>query len=136
MNILVDTCVWSAALRRTQQTNTAITTELHQLINEHRIAIIGTIRQELLSGIRESRQSEQLAEHLTAFPDINLQADDYVLAAKFFNVCRAKGIQGSNTDFLICAVAVQHQLAIFTTDKDFAHYVKHLPIVLHRENEP
>jgi len=40
-------------------------------------------------------------------------------------------VQGSNTDFLICAVAVRNQLAIYTTDKDFSIFAKHLPIILH-----
>jgi len=56
-----------------------------------------------------------------------------VTAARFFNLSRRKGVQGSNTDFLICAVAVRHRLAIFSTDKDFAQYAKYLPIVLHRQ---
>jgi predicted nucleic acid-binding protein len=48
-----------------------------------------------------------------------------------FNLCRAKGIQGSNTDFLICAVAVRHDFTIFTTDGDFRLFAKCLPIVLY-----
>jgi predicted nucleic acid-binding protein len=54
-----------------------------------------------------------------------------VTAAQFFNVCRAKGIQGSNTDFLICAVAIRNKLAVFSTDRDFAHFSKHLPIEIY-----
>ena len=53
------------------------------------------------------------------------------MAAKFYNLCRGKGIQGSNTDFLICAVAVRHDLSVFTTDGDFPRFAKCLPIVLH-----
>jgi predicted nucleic acid-binding protein len=94
--------------------------------------MIGPIRQEILSGIREEGQFKELEVRLSAFPDIPLIAKDHVTAARFFNICRGKGVQGSNTDFLICAVAVRHRLAIFTTDKDFARYAKHLPIVLHR----
>ena len=60
-----------------------------------------------------------------------LEAEDYVTASKFFNLCRAMGIQGSNTDFLICAVAVRHKLAIFTADRDFVYFAKCLPIVLY-----
>ena len=94
--------------------------------------MIGPIRQEILSGIREEGQFKELEVRLSAFPDLPLAPEDHVTAARFFNLCRRKGVQGSNTDFLICAVAVRHRLAIFTTDKDFAQYAKHLPIVLHR----
>lgn len=61
-----------------------------------------------------------------------IQTEDYEEAAGFYNVCRAQGIQGSSTDFLICAVAVRHGLAIFTDDRDFEEYQKVLPIVLYK----
>lgn len=57
--------------------------------------------------------------------------EDYVTAAKFFNLCRSRGVQGSNTDFLICAVAVRHDDAIFTTDVDFTRFARYVPVVLH-----
>ena len=105
--------------------------ELRGLILEHRVEIIGPIRQELLSGLREKAQFEKLEKNLEAFPDIPLESADHTTAAKFFNTCRAKGIQGSNTDFLICAVAVRRQIAIYTMDMDFQQFAKHLPIILH-----
>jgi catechol 2,3-dioxygenase-like lactoylglutathione lyase family enzyme len=39
---------------------------------------------------------------LRAFPNLEVNAEDYEAAAGFFNRCREKGIQGSSTDFLIC----------------------------------
>ena len=131
MRILVDTCVWSEALRRKTCEESDVSRELQGLILEHRVEIIGPIRQELLSGLREDTQFDRLEEHLEAFPDITLEAADHITAAKFFNKCRAKGIQGSNTDFLICAVAVRREMAIYTTDRDFQQFIKYLPIVLH-----
>ena len=133
--MLVDTSVWSAALRRAKRIETAVVNELRSLVLEHRVDIIGPIRQEVLSGLRDDAQFEKLEKHLAAFPDIPLTADDYVTAATFFNTCRGKGVQGSNTDFLICAVAVRNQLAIYTTDKGFSLFAKHLPIVLHEERK-
>ena len=131
MRILVDTCVWSEALRRKTGEESDVSRELQGLILEHRVEIIGPIRQELLSGLREDTQFERLEEHLEAFPDITLESADHITAAKFFNKCRVKGIQGSNTDFLICAVAVRREMAIYTTDRDFQQFIKYLPIILH-----
>lgn len=133
MRVLVDTSVWSAALRRAKQIESNVVQEFRSLIAEHRVDIIGPIRQEVLSGIREDVQFRKLEKNLAAFPDLFIESDDYVLAAKFFNTCRIKGVQGSNTDFLICAVAVRRQLSIFTTDKDFPLFARQLPIVLHEE---
>jgi predicted nucleic acid-binding protein len=74
--------------------------------------------------------SLRIREILRAFPDLPLEIRDYETAASFFNKCRKKGIQGSNTDFLICAVASRHGMSIFTNDNDFQLYEKHLNIEL------
>lgn len=131
MRVLVDTSVWSLALRRADEQPFPVSEELRRLVSAHVAEIIGPVRQEILSGVRDRAQFARLETHLAAFPDIPLLTEDYVTAAKFFNVCRSKGIQGSNTDFLICAVAVRCDLVIFTTDGDFSNFAKLLPIVLH-----
>ena len=135
MKVLVDTSVWSLALRRGNQGITAQVIELRQLIQDHRVQMIGPIRQEILSGIRNDSQFNKLKKHLESFPDLPIFTDDYVRAAKFFNLCRAKGIQGSNTDFLICSVAMRNKLSIFTTDKDFKLFSKHIKITLHQAEQ-
>jgi hypothetical protein len=132
MKVVVDTSIWSLALRRGGETDSGPARELRNLIADNRAEMIGPIRQEILSGVRGEGQFKELEGRLSAFPDLPLTSEDHVMAARFFNLCRAKGVQGSNTDFLICAVAVRHRLAIFTTDKDFTQYARHLPIVLHR----
>src|SRR5687768_2866585 len=93
--------------------------------------MIGPVRQELLSGIKSKPQFEQLCEHLRAFPDLELESSDYEDAAQAFNRCRDRGIQGSNTDFLICAVAMRRDLGVFTTDGDFKRYARMLEVTLH-----
>lgn len=132
MKVLVDTSVWSLALRRRKRAEVdPNTSELIKLIGEGQVMFLGAIRQEILSGIKEPGTFERLREHLRAFPDIAVTSDDHEEAASAFNRCKAKGIQGSNTDFLICAVAIRRDLSIFTTDRDFTHFAKALPITLH-----
>lgn len=131
MKVLTDTSVWSLALRRQQPADGPVVAELTELINEVRVCMIGPVRQELLSGIRHPSQFRKLRDHLRAFPNLELASGDFETAAEFFNLCRSKGVQGSNTDFLICAVAARHKLPIFTTDGDFTLFRQHLPITLH-----
>lgn len=135
MNVLVDTSVWSLALRRKARyrnvTEAAVVAELTQLIREGRARMIGLVRQEVLSGIRESSQYEKLRRILRAFPDEHATIEDYEAAAKAGNECRAKGIAVSVSDMLICAAALARGWAIFTTDPDFRKYAKILPIQLH-----
>ena len=131
MNVLVDTSVWSLALRRSRPRDDPTVAELTELIREYRVQMLGAIRQELLSGIRTSKQFERLRQHLRAYPDLAIPTDIYELAADFFNQCRRQGVQGSNTDFLICASAHHYDLSIFTTDQDFRRYQELVPIRLH-----
>jgi predicted nucleic acid-binding protein len=134
MNALVDTSVWSLALRRKPKDLTAaeqsIVDELADLTREGRARIIGLIRQELLSGIRTGAQYEKLRLALRAFPDEPIGTADYEAAAKASNDCRSKGIVAS-VDALICQVALARQWSIFTTDPDFKAYASVLPIMLH-----
>lgn len=132
MKVLVDTSVWSLALRRNLRPDGPEVPELIELIRESRVQMIGPVRQELLSGIKSEAQFRKLLSHLRSFPDLDLTPRDYEYAAEFFNLCRGKGVQGSNTDFLICAIAARHKIPIFTTDWDFTLFQAHLPIRLHR----
>ena len=136
MMVLVDTCVWSLALRRRERKDDPEVRELETLIRDGRVQLIGPIRQEILSGIVRKAQFDRVRRSLAAFPDLPIEAEAYELAASYYNLCRSKGIQGSNTDFLICAVATRHELEIYTTDADFELFARCLPIVLHRVQEP
>jgi len=136
MNILVDTSIWSLALRRkppqkTKQDDPNVL-ELAELIDEGRAVLIGPVRQEILSGISSPSQFSLLKERLRAFDHRPLKTEDYEMAAEFFTKCRKKGIQGSHIDFLICAAARNHSMAIFTSDQDFYNYSRILKIELHQ----
>src|SRR5271157_476691 len=129
MKVLVDTCIWSYALRH-KDPNVEIEMALKEIIKDGRLAIIGPIRQEILFGISRETQFESLKEYLSAFEDVPLTSSHFVKAAEFSTICMKKGMQGSNTDFLTCSVSQLENIAIFTTDLDFKNYRKHLPIEL------
>lgn len=130
--VLVDTSVWSLALRRKKITDDeqAVVKKLSKLVEQTDIVIIGAVRQEILSGISDSKAFETLKSKLAIFDDLALSSHDYETAAECFNTCRKNGIQGSHTDFLLCAVAINYDLTLFSVDHDFVHYAKHLPIKL------
>lgn len=127
MRVIVDTDVWSEAFRK-GGTKSRYVDELFDLIQEGRIQMIGCIRMEILCGIREEKVLNHLSEKLEAFPDRALGTEVFVTAARFFNLCRSKGIQGSNIDFIICACSVLWKMPILTKDKNFTRYQKLLPI--------
>jgi hypothetical protein len=135
MMVLVDTPVWSVALRRKHSDLNAherdITASLEELIRDGRAQIMGVVRQELLSGIREEERFRKLRNYLHAFNDPDLKTSDFEEAAGMHNQCRNQGIAGSAIDFLICAVAGRRGWQVFTTDRDFERYRKVLGLKLY-----
>ena len=131
MKVIVDTSIWSLALRRSKVQENKYVEELEELLKEVRAQLIGPVRQELLNGIKSEKQFRVLKKHLRAFKDPDIETVDYELASEYFNTARKNGIQGSNTDFLLCAVSTRLRMPIFTTDKDFLNFQSVLPIELH-----
>ncbi len=126
MKYLLDTSVWSLAFRRSVPVNNKVFALLSELIDSKRVVLCGPVRQELLSGIKQHEKFKLLRLQLRAFEDITPSTEDYELAAEYFNTCRAQGIQGSNTDFLLCAISANHNFTLLSSDRDFLHFGKYI----------
>ncbi len=121
MKLLVDTSVWSLALRRRATATLSpeekrLTAVLAEAISDGRVVMIGPIRQELLSGIKEQAQFEKLRTALAAFRDEPIDTADYEEAARRFNVCRTQGVECGPVDILICAVAARRKWSVLAND--------------------
>jgi predicted nucleic acid-binding protein len=140
MKIVADTPVWSLVLRRQQRHLNAEETRLRvlvqELIRDGRVLMIGPIRQELLSGVRDRAQFQRLREALRPFPDLQLETADFENAAQMSNECSSQGIASSAVDMLICSVARKAKAGILTTDRDFLAYANCLPIHLFQPQSP
>lgn len=132
--VLVDTPVWSLSLRRRavdlSPADRRVTQNLYDLIRQKRVKLLGSTRQEALSGIRDESQFLRIRDHLRGFRNVELDVDDYEEAAHAFNRCSRRGIAGSHADFLMCAVSLRYGWQIFSTDRDFERYSRVLPIQL------
>jgi predicted nucleic acid-binding protein len=119
---LVDTCVWSLSLRRRKGTaglngqEQRLVALLSEAIRDGRVAMIGPIRQELLSGISEGVQFERLRSILDAFADEPITTAIYVEAARLDNLCRIQGVRCGEVDMLLCATALHYGWTILTSD--------------------
>jgi predicted nucleic acid-binding protein len=121
MKVIVDTCVWSLSLRRRSAASLKIgeqqmVAQLRQAIQDGSAAIIGPIRQEILSGIRDKAHFAKTEGLLDSFVDEEIMASDYVEAARLYNLCRDHGVECGSLDILICAVAVRNHYDILTSD--------------------
>lgn len=135
MIVLVDTPIWSLALRRRAADLSAadkrLVAEWERLIRRRQVVVVGPVRQELLSGVRDPVVFERLRLKLRPFEDVPLTTEDFEEAARCYNRCRAGGVTGSAVDCLLCAVSIRLDLSVFTTDEDFRLFSKCLPIRLH-----
>lgn len=131
MKYIVDTSVWSLALRREKHRETDETRKLAVLLTEgERILLPGIILQEILQGIRLSDQFKKICEALSFFPVLDATHDDHVSAAELFNNCRSRGVQTGTIDCLIAVLAIRNECQLLTSDKDFEHIAKHCELRL------
>ena len=121
MKLLVDTSVWSLALRRKKSASLGpdeqnFKAELVQAIHDGRIAMLGILRQELLSGIKEAAIFEKARAALDSYLDEPIHTADYEYAARIYNECRSQGVQAGTVDILISAVAVRRGWKVLSSD--------------------
>jgi len=121
MRLLVDTSVWSLALRRRatahiSSAESRLVNALTEAISDGRVVMIGPIRQELLSGIKEAAQFQKVKSALEPFRDEPIATTDYEEAAESYNLCRSHGVECGPVDILICAVAWKRRWDVLTSD--------------------
>jgi predicted nucleic acid-binding protein len=121
VKVLVDTSVWSLALRRKDAAGLGLEKqrlklELAQAIQDGRVVMIGMIRQELLSGIKDPAQYERVKAALDSFLDEPIATADHECAARLYNECRSHGCEAGPVDMLICSVAVRRNWQVLSSD--------------------
>ena len=92
MSVIIDTSIWSGVFRKGGDRRHAKVVET--LSRRGQVDLLGPIRQEVLSGIRDAAQFDFIRERLAAFADLALEKADYEQAAALFNRCRAQGDSG------------------------------------------
>ncbi len=131
MRVIVDTSIWSLALRRRGNVQYPEVEFLRSLIeNGEDIFLIGVILQEILQGIKMSQDFEKLKEYLEPFPLLEISRADYIYAAQLKNQVSQKGIQIGTIDALIATASIMNDCYLFTSDKDFYYMEKHTKLQL------
>ncbi len=126
MTLLVDTSVWSLALRRD---GAASEPEVHQLkealLGADVVVTTGIVLQELLQGFSGAKSRSQIIERFSALPLIQPDRDDHIAAADLRNTCRKAGVQAGTIDALLAQLCIRYDLTLLSTDGDFKHIAKH-----------
>jgi len=129
--VLVDSDVWSEAFRKPSEQPSREVLALRDLVKAEQVLMIGSIRQEVLSGLREYKKYEDIRKILRSFPDRAIATEASELAAEFFNHCRSHGVQGSHTDFLISACSALWEVEILSKDNDYKNYARWIPVLIY-----
>jgi len=126
MTLLVDTSVWSLALRRDVEATEPEVQQLKDaLFGAELVVTTGLVLQELLQGFSGAKAQAQIIERFAALPLLQPDRDDHIGAAALRNLCRQSGVQIGTIDALLAQLAIRNDLTLLTTDKDFTHAAKH-----------
>ena len=127
--LLVDTSVWSLAYRRDAPPDVPAVAALRSaLLGGGEVAITGMILLELLRGFVPSAARERILADLAHVQFLEPTHADYVAAAELATVCRRSGVQAGSVDALIAQLAIAHDYTMLTTDADFGHIARVVPL--------
>jgi predicted nucleic acid-binding protein len=133
VTLLVDTSVWSLALRRDGSSRElAVSVLLDALLGAEAVVTTGLVLQELLQGFAGPKAAAAIVERFRALPMIQPERQDHIAAAEIRNACRRSGVQIGTIDALLIQLCGRHELTLLSTDKDFVHAARHVPFKLWR----
>jgi predicted nucleic acid-binding protein len=133
MSLLVDTSVWSLALRRDAPPDVPEVRALrHALAGGEIVATTGVILQELLQGVVPERVRTQIIETFAALEYLAPSREDHIAAAGVRHTLRSAGVQVGTIDALIAHLSIAGGHSLLTTDKDFLAASSHVGLRLWR----
>ena len=131
MTLLVDTSVWSLALRRDVKVATNEVLALREAIEGSDVVMTtGLVLQELLQGFNGPNDRQAIIDRFGALPLIQPDREDHVAAAEVRNVCRRSGVQIGTIDALLIQLCGRYDLILLSTDKDFLNASRFVPFKL------
>jgi predicted nucleic acid-binding protein len=127
VSLLVDTSVWSLALRRdAEQSEPEVMTLRAALLGADQVFTTGLVLQELLQGFSGPKARDRLVERFAALAFVQPDRQDHIKAAEVRNACRRRGVQVGTIDALLIQLCLRHDLTLLSTDQDFQAAGKHV----------
>jgi predicted nucleic acid-binding protein len=131
VTLLVDTSVWSLALRRDGDDESREVIALREALGgADAVVTTGLVLQELLQGFGGPKARQAIIDRFGALPLVQPDRQDHIAAAEVRNVCRRAGVQIGTIDALLIQLCGRHELTLLSTDKDFAYAAPHVPFKL------
>jgi hypothetical protein len=134
VSVLVDTPIWSLALRRKTRDLSShdqrIILTLQKLAQQGEVQLLGMVRQEMLSGVRDERRFLIIRDRLRAFPDVSARASGFPRGSQLKYPVPSGRLTSSTVDIYDRRCCLRNGWQIFSTDADFFHFAKVVPIQL------
>ena len=130
MRVLVDTSVWSLALRRKGPAHRSVEKLASLLKEDEDVVLTGSILQEILHAFRSESLFGRVARHLEPFPLLEMERADFVAAASLHRTCASSGVNVSTVDCQIATAAIRHDCFLLCADKDFERIARLSPLML------
>ena len=129
MAFLVDTTVWSLALRRDVVVEAPEVRMLKEALTEgSQIVTTGLVLQELLQGFTGPKAKADIVDRFAAIPLIAPDRADHIAAAELRNTCRRAGVQVGTVDAILAQLCIRHKLSLLSTDNDFRNMARYIEL--------
>lgn len=113
--VLVDTSVWIDFLRK----DTAPGGALEGLIRTGRVVTTGIVIFELVQGVRSDKEKAMISGLLLGLDYVEMSHDLWGFAGTLSRSLKGRGLNLPLSDVLLAAIALKHELSLFTLDSHF-----------------
>ncbi len=125
--ILVDTSVWIDFFAGRDLPHVQVLEHLIQ--TDADLALCGVILTEVLQGIANDKQHQQVKEYLQPLLRLDITETVWLEAADLYRILRKRGITIRKTnDCVIAATALHYQCCLLHNDRDFDAMQPHFPL--------
>jgi len=112
--VIIDTSVFISFLRGTEAAPFVI-----KLLKENKAYINGIIIAELIQGLKNFKEENNLIELLKALNTLEIKTDIWIKAGRLSLDLRRKGISMPLSDVATAALALEYDMELYTFDKHF-----------------
>jgi predicted nucleic acid-binding protein len=131
--VILDTTIWIDFFKGRKTSGVSRFEQLLQ--DEVDLFTTGFIVQEVLSGIKTTKDRKEVKSDLDAFLLVMPSLSTHVHAAEIFDGCRKKGFKIRNSvDCLIASLAIEYDLKVLENDRDYRNISRVFPLKIEEHN--
>lgn len=114
-SVLVDTSVWIEFFRR----DTPVSRALEDLMGAGRVVTTGIVIFEITQGVRSAKEKSRITALLSELDYVEMTKELWGSAGALARSLKGRGLNLPLSDILLSAIALKHNLSLFTVDSHF-----------------